>query len=164
MTPFHRRFVSSILLGLLVGLPTSPANPLGHVQDAHAYSYCSANEYRDNYTASISQGSNSEQVPNQLHYRVNGDCTWKAYNEIYNTGGGGGGIPFYMNGSDLYQGETGQANFFDSAYITCSQGGGTGSYSQVSASSALIADVSFYYQGNCNVGPVTYTYFPNNQP
>ncbi len=172
---FRRRtlMLSSVVAGLLSTLPMYNSAGLlsPSVVEARTprYSYCNVNEYYETWQSNVQNQYGELIVNEQLHYRVNGDCTWKAYQQSYNIvaagSNGNGPIPQYQQGPDLYQGAPGNPAWFDGGFSSCTNNS-TDSFAQTSASAALIqTQTQWWTTSNCSYGaPVTDSHYPVNQP
>lgn len=165
MKRFKQLTTASILTGSLVGLALNGIP--GAASSVHAqaprYTTCAVNEYRDVWRENISLGRGVQTVTYQLHYRINADCSFKAYEEYLT---GLSSPPSYnTTGSSLVYGYPGSPTAFDGFYVNCTPNTYTGYYSQVSATPALIADYDFWYKTtNCSDTSGETQYTINNQP
>ncbi len=161
----------SALLGFFTAYPIhGAAGAVGHMTRTQT-DYCNVNEYRETYQVVAYGGNNAVTWQNQLHYRVNGDCSWKAYNEIYTAVGGGCSqspcFSVYNNGSNLHDGCGGTCYIFDGTKnFYCTKTSATGNYQAISVTPALIADENRYWSNssNCSTGYEGIYYYPSHQP
>lgn len=159
------------LLGFFGTLPlysTLGLFPKAEARTSH-YTYCNANDYYETWQSSVNNSNGGLVVNEEMHYRVNNDCTWKAYWQNYHPvggGGRGGAIPQYQDGPDLYQGVPGNPSWFDGAYSSCTNGDSTDYFGQTSASAALIqTQTQWWTTSDCLYGPPALdSYFLYNQP
>jgi len=168
------RIAVCFIIGAGCSLLVSPAGSGGNA-DARAsrYTYCSAGDYYETWNGGASNSFGSVSASEQMHYRVNSDCTWKAYWQNYKGLGGSscgcGAPPNYINGARLFQGVPNNYFYFDSSSFSCQSPPGNawigGYFGQYSASSALIqTQTTWYTNASCTAGPVTDPYNVYNQP
>jgi len=149
------------LLGLGAGTFGSPL--VSHVAPAHAASCNSpVGEYYETAQLTVSQ-NNTYVVNSQLHYRINTDCTFKAYNDgIWLNSQSCGNCYPYIRSIDMYDGTN---TIFDStgAYVCAQIGSWLGTFGALPRSLGPVHAHQYYYDNNCSTGTAA-NHYPNHQP
>jgi len=145
---FYRLVPICIALGLLTNLCVFN---FATVNSAEAHSVrisqpCSGLDYYDTWYPSIYNSAVT--MKQQMHYRVNTDCSWKGYWESTSTYSCNSICNVWSNGFFLYQGVnlTGSSRFDTAATGSCRTTSGTTSYfGQVSAYNPYVFEHTAYW-------------------
>jgi len=160
---WNRAIWIALLLGVLI-IPSASATHL--VQARGAHDTCNVSDWYDYPQDTITTSSGSAVVQVEVHYRVNSDCSWKAYyaNSTSLTGNGPNPPVPYTLGNTLYQGFSGSPQQFDNDGTHCSRPPATYNFNQYSATTATIGMFDDYHLNGCS-GPVyDYLYYFSHQP
>jgi hypothetical protein len=151
------RFAAAAIVGFLGTALLSPllSTPVSRISTAHAG--CAVGEYRDYYQDTLSNPN--ETWNNQIHYRINSDCTWKAYQTIFSPAGSS----YSVWGAQLWAGSNSGGSEWmfdwDTGSEQCTTGAAQTTYHQYSVALGGVSGLysaDGYGAANCQGGATTY--------